>query len=192
VPRVTRGTKRRQRRKKILARAKGFYQNKSKLYRYAKEAVDRSQKFAYVGRKLKKRDFRSLWIVRISAGARRSGLSYSRLMHGLKAAGVEINRKMLAEMAVRDPDAFRQVAAVAQTALGLPVPAPPSPQPAPEPKPAAKSVPKEKKPAATEPAAEAEPAAKAKAEAAGVEEKPTGDKAATKGKSGSASKPSDD
>jgi large subunit ribosomal protein L20 len=188
VPRVTRGTKRRQRRKKILARAKGFYQNKSKLYRYAKEAVDRSQKFAYVGRKLKKRDFRSLWIVRISAGARQAGLSYSRLMHGLKTAGVEINRKMLAEMAVHDPNAFRQVAAVAQAALGLPATAPP-PQPAAEPKPASQAKPKEKKPAA----AEAEPAGKAKAKAsASEEEKPAGGKPATKGKSGSASKPADE
>jgi large subunit ribosomal protein L20 len=161
VPRVTRGTKRRQRRKKILAHAKGFFQNKSKLYRYAKEAVDRSQKFAYVGRKLKKRDFRSLWIVRISAGARQSGISYSRLMNGLKAAGVEINRKMLAEMAVRDPEAFRQVAAVAQEALGLPASAPPKPAAAA--KPEAKAKPKAKKPAA-------EPAAK-------------------KGESGSASEP---
>lgn len=189
MPRVTRGTKRRQRRKKILGLAKGFYQNKSKLYRYAKEAVDRSQKFAYVGRKLKKRDFRSLWIIRISAGARQAGLSYSRLMHGLKAAGVEINRKMLAEMAVHDPDAFRQVAGQAQTALGLPVTAPP--QPAAEAKPAAKSKPKEKKPvAAAEPAAEAKPAGKAKA-SAGDEGKPAADKPAAK-KSGSASKPSDD
>jgi len=196
VPRVTRGTKRRQRRKKILALAKGFYQNKSKLYRYAKEAVDRSQKFAYVGRKLKKRDFRSLWIVRISAGARQVGLSYSRLMHGLKAAGVEINRKMLAEMAVRDPDAFRQVTAQAQAALGLPVSAPPPPQPAAEAKPAAKSKSQEKKPesaAEASPAAEPEPQEKAKAQvAAGGDEKTTGDPSAAKGKSGSASKPSDD
>ena len=186
MPRVTRGTKRRQRRKKILARAKGFYQNKSKLYRYAKEAVDRSQQFAYIGRKLKKRDFRSLWIVRISAGARQSGLSYSRLMHGLKAAGVEINRKMLAEMAVHDPAAFRQLTALAQTALGLPVSEAPAPQPLAEAKPAAKAKPKEKKPAAA-----AEPAAEAKASAEEQEEPATA-KPAAQGKSGSASKPSDD
>jgi large subunit ribosomal protein L20 len=116
VPRVKRGTKRRDRRKKILGEAKGFYQGKSKLYRYAKEAVDRSQKFAYVGRKLKKRDFRSLWIIRISAGVRRNGLSYSQFMHGLKLAGVEINRKMLSEMAVRDPQAFDQIVARARAA----------------------------------------------------------------------------
>jgi large subunit ribosomal protein L20 len=190
VPRVTRGTKRRQRRKKILARAKGFYQNKSKLYRYAKEAVDRSEKFAYVGRKLKKRDFRSLWIIRISAGARQVGLSYSRLMNGLKVAGVEINRKMLAEMAVHDPDAFRQLTAMAQTALGMPVTAAPPAQPAADAKPAAKAKPKAKPAAVAEPKAEAAPAEKPEASAA--EERPAADKPADKGKSGSASKPSDD
>ncbi len=177
MPRVTRGTKRRQRRKKILAKAKGFFQNKSKLYRYAKEAVDRSEKFAYVGRKLKKRDFRSLWIVRISAGARQSGMSYSRLMNGLKAAGVEINRKMLAEMAVHDPDAFRQLVATAQNALGLPASEPAAA--APQAKPAA-----EAKPAKPKPAAEAKPAAKAEAAPAAEA------KAAAKEKSGSASEPS--
>jgi large subunit ribosomal protein L20 len=156
VPRVTRGTKRRQRRKKILAKAKGFFQNKSKLYRYAKEAVDRAEKFAYVGRKLKKRDFRSLWIVRISAGARQSGMSYSRLMNGLKAAGVEINRKMLAEMAVHDPDAFRQLVVVAQNALGLPASEPPAPPPAAE----AKAKPKEAKPAEAKPATDTKPKGK--------------------------------
>lgn len=117
MPRVTRGAKRRQKRKRVLARAKGFYQAKSKLYRYAKEAVDRSEKFAYIGRKLKKRDFRSLWIIRISAAARSHGLSYSRLIHGLNRAGIDLNRKMLAEMAVRDPAAFEQVAARAKSAL---------------------------------------------------------------------------
>jgi large subunit ribosomal protein L20 len=181
VPRVTRGTKRRQRRKKILARAKGFFQNKSKLYRYAKEAVDRSEKFAYVGRKLKKRDFRSLWIVRISAGARQSGLSYSRLMHGLKGAGIELNRKMLSEMAVRDPDAFRQVAALAKAALGQPASAPPEPAVKPPAKPAPKA----------EAAAEAEAAAKPEATAA-KEEQPAGGQPAAKGSSGSASKPTAD
>jgi large subunit ribosomal protein L20 len=105
------------RRKKILARAKGYYQGKSKLYRYAKEAVERGEKFAYVGRRLKKRDFRSLWIIRIGAAARQHGLSYSRLMHGLKLGGVDLNRKMLSEMAVRDPKGFEQVAARALAAL---------------------------------------------------------------------------
>jgi large subunit ribosomal protein L20 len=163
VPRVTRGTKRRHRRKKILAKAKGFFQAKSKLYRYAKEAVDRAEKFAYVGRKLKKRDFRSLWIIRISAASRNLGLSYSSLMHGLKVAGIEINRKMLAEMAVHDPASFQQLAAAAQNALGQPVTAP-APKPAAEPKPAkakpaqAKAAASEEEPAANQPAAEDESA----------------------------------
>ncbi len=117
MPRVKRGNKRRLKRKKVLGLAKGFYQGKSKLYRYAKEAVDRAQKFAYVGRKRKKRDFRSLWIIRINAAARINGLSYSRLIHGLALAGVEINRKMLAEMAVRDPQAFAKIADQAKNAL---------------------------------------------------------------------------
>ena len=117
MPRVRRGPRRRQKRKKILARAKGYYQAKSKLYRYAREAVDRGLKFAYIGRRLKKRDFRSLWIIRIGAGARRHGLSYSRFVQGLKLAGIELNRKMLAEMAVRDPDAFGKLAAQVSRAL---------------------------------------------------------------------------
>jgi len=117
VPRVKRGNKRRLKRKKVLGLAKGYYQGKSKLYRYAKEAVDRGQKFAYVGRKLKKRDFRSLWIIRINAAARLHGISYSRFIHGLSIAGIEINRKMLAEMAVRDPDGFETVTAAAKAAL---------------------------------------------------------------------------
>lgn len=116
MPRVTRGGRRRQKRKKILARAKGYYQAKSKLYRYAKEAVDRSLKFSYIGRRLKKRDFRSLWIIRIGAGARQHGLSYSRFVYGLQLAGISINRKILAEMAVRDPDTFAKLTAqVSQT-----------------------------------------------------------------------------
>jgi large subunit ribosomal protein L20 len=123
VPRVKRGNKRRLKRKKILGQANGYYQGKSKLYRYAKEAVDRAQKFAYVGRKLKKRDFRSLWIIRINAAARMHGLSYSKLIHGLNVAGVDLNRKMLAEMAVRDPESFGQIAAKAREALGQPAPA---------------------------------------------------------------------
>lgn len=118
MPRVKRGNKRRLKRKKVLAHASGFYQGKSKLYRYAKEAVDRAQKFAYVGRKRKKRDFRSLWIIRINAGARQNGLSYSLLMHGLTVAGIEVNRKMLAEMAVRDANGFAKLAEQAKAALG--------------------------------------------------------------------------
>jgi large subunit ribosomal protein L20 len=117
VPRVTRGAKRRNRRKKILAQAKGYYQRKSKLFRYAKEAVERGQKFAYIGRRLKKRDFRGLWIIRIGAACRQNGLSYSRFMHGLKLAEIDLNRKVLAEMAVHDEAGFAQVAETAKKAL---------------------------------------------------------------------------
>ena len=122
MPRVTRGSKRRQKRKKILARAKGYFQTKSKLYRYAKEAVDRSQKFAYIGRRLKKRDFRALWITRIGAAAEQHTLSYSRFIHGLKLAGIELNRKMLAEMAVSDADGFGKLVELAKAALAAPPP----------------------------------------------------------------------
>ena len=109
MPRVKRGSKRRERRKKFLSLTKGQFQNKSKLYRYAKEAAERSLKFAYVGRRLKKRDFRSLWIIRIAAAARQNGISYSKLIHGMTLAGIDINRKMLAEMAVRDPEGFARL-----------------------------------------------------------------------------------
>ncbi len=184
MPRVTRGTKRRQRRKKILAKAKGFFQAKSKLYRYAKEAVDRSEKFAYIGRKLKKRDFRSLWITRISAGTRSHGLSYSRFMNGLKAAGIDVNRKMLSEMAIHDPNAFQQLVAAAQTALGQPVTTKPPAKPAAEAKPAQEA--KAKKPAAkTDDEAKA---AKAEAKASAGDEKPAAEKPA---KEESASEPSE-
>lgn len=117
MPRVKRGTVRRAKRKKLLARAKGFYQTKSKLYRAAKESVDTAAKYAYVGRKNKKRDFRRLWIIRINAAARENGLTYSQLMRGLKGAGIELDRKMLADMAVTQPSAFAAVAQKAQAAL---------------------------------------------------------------------------
>ncbi len=100
MPRVKRGTVRRAKRKKLLARAKGFYQTKSKLYRAAKEAVDTAGKYAFVGRKNKKREYRRLWVVRINAAARENGLTYSQMMRGLKAAGITLDRKMLADMAV--------------------------------------------------------------------------------------------
>src|SRR5688572_32937561 len=100
MPRVKRGTVRRAKRKKLLARAKGYYANKSKLYRAAKESVDTALKYAFVGRRRKKRDFRTLWIVRINAAAREHGLTYSQFMAGLKAAGVTLDRKLLADMAV--------------------------------------------------------------------------------------------
>ena len=117
MPRVKRGTVRRAKRKKLLARAKGFYQTKSKLYRQAKESVDTAAKYAYVGRKNKKRDFRRLWVVRINAAARENGLTYSQFMRGLKAAGVTLDRKMLADMAATQSAAFATVAAQAKAAL---------------------------------------------------------------------------
>jgi len=117
MPRVKRGTVRRAKRKKLLARAKGFYQTKSKLYRAAKESVDTALKYAYVGRKNKKREYRRLWVVRINAAARENGLTYSQLIRGLKAAGSSLDRKMLADLAVTQPAAFAKVAAQAKTAL---------------------------------------------------------------------------
>ena len=117
MPRVKRGTVRRAKRKKLLSRAKGYYQTKSKLYRAAKEAVDTAGKYAFVGRKNKKRDFRRLWVVRINAAAREQGLTYSQLMRGLKAAGITIDRKMLADLAATQSAAFAKVAAQAKAAL---------------------------------------------------------------------------
>ena len=117
MPRVKRGNKRLERRKKILKLAKGYRGTKSKLYRSAKESVERGLNFAYTGRKLKKRDFRSLWIVRIGAAARLNGLNYSQFMHGLKLAGVELDRKVLADLAANTPEAFKEVAAQAKNAL---------------------------------------------------------------------------
>jgi large subunit ribosomal protein L20 len=117
VPRVKRGTKRRESRKKTLALAKGFFLTKSKLHRAAQEAVEKSLKYGYVGRKLKKRDFRALWIVRIGAGARLADLSYSRFMDGIKKAGITLNRKILADLAYNDAPAFGALAAQAKAAL---------------------------------------------------------------------------
>ena len=116
MPRVKRGNVRRAKRKKLLSRAKGFYQTKSKLYRSAKESVDTALKYAFVGRRNKKRDFRGLWIVRINAAARQHDLSYSRFMAGLKKAGIDLNRKMLADLAVNDSAAFGHLAQVAKNA----------------------------------------------------------------------------
>jgi large subunit ribosomal protein L20 len=118
VPRVKRGPKRRQRRKKILKLAKGYYIGKSKLHRIAKQAVDKSLGYAYRDRRAKKRQFRSLWTIRINAAARLNDLSYSRLINGLKKAGVALDRKILAELAVSDPAGFSALAQTARTALG--------------------------------------------------------------------------
>ena len=120
MPRVKRGTVRRAKRKKLLTRAKGYYQTKSKLYRSAKEAVDTAGNYAFVGRKLRKRDFRRLWVVRINAAARENGITYSQLMRGLRTAGVALDRKMLADMAVRETAAFARVAEQAKAALPAP------------------------------------------------------------------------
>ena len=106
MPRVKRGTVRRAKRKKLLGLAKGYYANKSKLYRAAKESVDTALKYAFVGRRNKKRDFRRLWIVRINAACRAEGVQYSRFIEGLTKAGITLDRKVLAEMAVSDPATF--------------------------------------------------------------------------------------
>jgi large subunit ribosomal protein L20 len=117
MPRVKRSTKRNDRRKKILKRASGYFLTKSKLYQAAQEAVERGLKFAYIGRKQKKRQFRSLWIVRIGAAARLNGMSYSTFINGLKKAGNGLDRKVLADIAVHDPAGF--TALVAQAKAGL-------------------------------------------------------------------------
>ena len=111
--RVRRGTKARKRRKKVLKLAKGYRGGRSKLFRTAADAVDRSLQYAYRDRRRRKRDFRRLWITRINAAARINNLSYSRFIQGLKSAQIEIDRKILAELAVSDPQAFAQVATMA-------------------------------------------------------------------------------
>ena len=117
MPRVKRGNKRTERRKKILALAKGYYGTKSKLYRSAKESVEKALKYAYTGRKLKKRDFRKLWIVRINAACRLNGMKYSQFIHGLKLAEIELDRKVLADLAVKQPEAFATLAGQVKDAL---------------------------------------------------------------------------
>ncbi len=117
MPRVKRGTKRRDSRRKTLTLAKGFFLTKSKLYRAAQEAVEKSLLYGYTGRKLKKREYRSLWIVRIGASCRAAEISYSKFMNGLKKAGIDLNRKILADMALNDPAAFSNLVAQAKAAL---------------------------------------------------------------------------
>ena len=107
----------RKRRNKILKAAKGYWGAKSKHFKMAKQAVMKSGKYAYIGRKQKKRDFRSLWITRISAQAKVNGINYSQFMHGLKKSGIDLNRKMLAELAVSDKEAFAELAEKAKSAL---------------------------------------------------------------------------
>jgi large subunit ribosomal protein L20 len=117
MPRTKGGYKTRQRRNRVLKRAKGFWGARRKLYAVAKETVDRAMAYAFVGRKQKKRSYRRLWVTRINAAARHHDLSYSRLVNGLKQANVELDRKVLADLAVNDPQAFAAVAAVAKQGL---------------------------------------------------------------------------
>ncbi len=111
------GAVKKRKKKRILKAARGYRGGRSKLYRTAKQSVRRSRRFSWIGRRLKKRDFRRLWITRINAAARQRGMNYSRLINGLKKADVELNRKILADIAVNDPDAFDDIAAIAQGAL---------------------------------------------------------------------------
>ena len=117
MPRVKRSTKRNDRRKKILERASGYFLTKSKLYQAAQEAVERGLKFAYTGRKQKKRQFRSLWIVRINAACQLNGASYSQFMHGLKMAGIGLDRKILSDIAIHDAAGFTKLVEQAKAAL---------------------------------------------------------------------------
>ena len=117
MARIKRAVNAQKKKRKVMKLAKGYFGAKSKQYRAASEQVRRSLRYAYIGRKLKKRDFRSLWITRINAAARLNGLSYSKLMNGLKVAGIDINRKMLAELAISDAAAFTALAEKAKEAL---------------------------------------------------------------------------
>lgn len=117
MPRVKRGPKRAAARKRVLKQTEGFFLTKSKLYRAAQEALEKALKYAYTGRRLKKRDFRSLWITRINAACRNHDISYSKFMGGLKAAGVDLNRKMLSELAIADDEAFGSLVGTAKQAL---------------------------------------------------------------------------
>jgi len=108
----------RKRRKKILKLAKGYWGAKSKLFKMANQAVMKSLTYAYVGRKRKKRDYRRLWIMRINAACKANGMNYSRFMHGLKLSGIDLNRKMLSEIAIHEPDAFTQLVGTAKAAIG--------------------------------------------------------------------------
>lgn len=117
MPRVKGGTVTRKRRKRVLKLAKGYYGSKHTLYKVANQQVMKSLNYAFRDRRQKKRDFRKLWITRINAAARINGLSYSRLMHGLKEAGIEVNRKMLADLAVHDANAFAELATTAKNSL---------------------------------------------------------------------------
>ena len=116
MPRATNAVARKKRKKKVLGRAKGYFGRKHSSYRFANEQVMRSEAYAYRDRRARKRDFRRLWITRINAAARQEGMSYSQLMNGLKRAEVDVNRKMLADIAVNDPDGFRRFVELAREA----------------------------------------------------------------------------
>ena len=120
MARVKRGTKRRARRKKLLKHAKGFFLTKGKLFRSAKEAVNRSLRYTYRDRRTRKRDYRTLWIQRIGAAARANGTTYSQLIHGLKAAGIDLDRKVMADMAVRDAEGFAAMVVTAKQHMTAP------------------------------------------------------------------------
>ncbi len=116
MPRATNAVARKKRKKKVLGRAKGYFGRKHSSYRFANEQVMRSDAYAYRDRRARKRDFRRLWITRINAAARQEGMSYSQLIHGLQKAEVDVNRKMLADIAVNDPDGFRRFVELAREA----------------------------------------------------------------------------
>lgn len=118
MPRVKSNVARNKRRKKVLEEAKGYFGGRSKLYRPAKNAVERGWQYAYRDRRRRKRDFRRLWIIRINAAARQNGLSYSRFINGLKTADIKLNRKVLADLAVREPEAFAELARIAAEHIG--------------------------------------------------------------------------
>jgi len=121
MPRAVDGTRRSKRRKKILKQAKGYWGRRSKLFRTAKDAVDKAMVYSYRDRKNRKREFRALWITRISAMCRQNDITYSRFIQGMKAAGIEINRKALANMAIENPEAFKALIAEAKSAAGAQV-----------------------------------------------------------------------
>jgi large subunit ribosomal protein L20 len=123
MPRVKRGTVRRANRKKLAKLTKGYFLNKSKLYKFMKEAADKAGRYAYRGRRQRKRDFRRLWIIRIGAAARTHELTYSQFIHGLKLLGIELDRKMLAEMAVNDQAGFGELASRVKQAAAAGQPA---------------------------------------------------------------------
>lgn len=120
MPRITNAVASRKRRKRRLNQAKGFYGSRSKLFRQATEAVDRAMSLNYIHRKQKKRDFRGLWIVRLSAACKLNDISYSRFIEGVTKAGIEVNRKMLSEIAIHDPEGFAAIAGIARSKATLP------------------------------------------------------------------------